>query len=151
MNIKIRNAKEQDLATIVKFNAAMAFETEGKKLELDILTEGVRTCFENPQKGFYFVAEADNGEIIGQTLITTEWSDWRNRDFWWIQSVYVREDWRRKGVFKSLYDHVVSLAQNEPGVYGIRLYVEKENAIAQKTYQNLGMSLTSYLFYEIEL
>ena len=111
-----------------------------------------------PNKGFELVAAGlsdgffgqyqgdfgPSGEIAGQLMITYEWSDWRNGNLWWIQSVYVPEKYRRQGVFSALYQHLESMAENDPGVAGIRLYVEKENTHAKKTYLSLGMSETNY-------
>jgi ribosomal protein S18 acetylase RimI-like enzyme len=100
-----------------------------------------------PALGFYLVAEMQ-GEVVGCLMVTTEWSDWRNGRFWWIQSVYVPAAWRRRGVFRALYGHVTSAAAREPDVCGVRLYVERENAVAQSTYRSLGMSETDYLLFE---
>ena len=94
-------------------------------------------------KGQYWVAEAD-GRVVGQIMVTYEWSDWRNGNVWWIQSVYVHGDYRRRGVFSALYRHVESLARQDSHVRGIRLYVEHENTRAQQTYQSLGMKMTDY-------
>ena len=151
MQFQIRQANLNDIETIVEFNVAMAHETENKTLDYARLTAGVRALFDEPQRGVYYVAAAGDGAVIGQTLITTEWSDWRNGEFWWFQSVYVRPDWRKKGVFKALYKHVLSLAKNDPHVCGLRLYVEKNNVTAQKTYRTLGMSFTPYLVLEYGL
>lgn len=143
MSLMIRRAAPDDLAVLVAFNAALAWETEHKRLRLDVLETGVRAVFDDPARGFYTVAE-DLGEIIGQMMVTFEWSDWRNGWFWWIQSVYIREDARRRGVFRSLYREVQRQASSDPGVIGLRLYVEHENIRAQATYRALGMTETSY-------
>jgi len=150
MKFIIRKATPEDVDAIVEFNAAMAFETERKQLDLDTLRKGVRGIFDKPARGAYFMADAGEAGVIGQTLITTEWSDWRDGDFWWIQSVYVRPAWRGKGVFKALYQHIADLARQEPDTCGLRLYVEKNNQTARQTYQKLGMILTHYDFFEIE-
>jgi ribosomal protein S18 acetylase RimI-like enzyme len=145
-DISIRAARSEDADTIARFNAAMALETEGLTLDPLILAAGVRGALADPNKARYFVA--DSGErVVGQLMLTREWSDWRNGDIWWIQSVYVDRDFRGKGVFKSLYRHVENLAREE-GAVGLRLYVEMENAAAQKTYAALGMSMTHYNIME---
>ena len=149
MKMIIRPGKLTDIETIVEFNAALAYETEAKNLDLDILTLGVKSVFERPERGIYYLAEVGK-EMVGQLLITLEWSDWRNAYFWWIQSVYVRPDWRRKGVFQKLYQHVASLAKQQGNVCGLRLYVDQKNTTAQQTYRQLGMSLTSYSLFEQE-
>jgi ribosomal protein S18 acetylase RimI-like enzyme len=102
---------------------------------------------DNPQMGFYLVVELDNN-IQASLMVTTEWSDWRNGMFWWIQSVYVRSAYRRQGLYRELYERVKELAEQEPAVCGFRLYVERDNLTAQKTYQSLGMSETDYRLYE---
>jgi len=121
----------------------MALETEDKPLDRDLLTRGVAAVFDDPARGFYLVAERA-GERAGCLLITREWSDWRCGDWWWIQSVYVLPAVRRHGVFRALYDHVDAQARATPGVVGLRLYVEWENARAQATYRALGMEQEHY-------
>ncbi|MCW5982152.1 MAG: GNAT family N-acetyltransferase [Bryobacteraceae bacterium] len=146
-NPTLRPATAADADAIAGYNSAMALETEGLALDRDRLTRGVQTVLEDASKGFYIVAEA-GGRIVGQMMITYEWSDWRNGTFWWIQSVYVHPDFRRHGVFSALYRHVAALAVKEPGVCGLRLYVEGENHNAQRSYERLGMKRTSYTLYQ---
>ena len=147
--ISIRYATKRDTNSIASFNSTMAMETEDKLLNAETVQKGVENAFENNKKGFYLIAESD-GTQVGQLMITKEWSDWRNGDFWWIQSVYVHPDFRGKGIYKQLYDKVKKLAQSNGRVCGIRLYVEKENITAQKVYSKLGMIETDYLLYEEE-
>jgi GNAT superfamily N-acetyltransferase len=141
-SLNIRPATIEDAETIAEFNARMARETEGLALDRATLAAGVRAVFEKQTGARYFVAEAA-GRIVGQLMLTDEWSDWRNGAIWWIQSVYVDADMRGQGVFRSLYRHVEALAR-EQGAVGLRLYVERENAAAQRTYARLGMSMTHY-------
>ena len=147
MTIQIRTAEPRDVPTIVEFNARMAEETEHLTLQRARLLPGVETVVADPARGIYFVAVAD-GAVVGQLMITYEWSDWRNGTFWWIQSVYVRQDFRKRGVFRSLYRHVHDLARSREGVCGLRLYVEQENRRAQDTYRSLGMRETPYRMME---
>ncbi len=143
----IRKAVPADAGAISRFNQAMALETERKALIADVVDAGVLRLLTEPSFGFYVVA-ADGGRIVGCLLVTQEWSDWRNALFWWIQSVFVEADWRRRGVYRALYDFVRTEAEADGGVCGFRLYVEKDNAVAQQTYASLGMSATDYLIYE---
>jgi GNAT superfamily N-acetyltransferase len=143
----VRRAGPADAAVVVEFNRRLALESEGKALDVAVLAQGVATGLADPQKALYFVAEED-GEVVGQLMVTTEWSDWRNGWIWWIQSVYVREDWRRRGVFRLLYQHVHRAALTDPQVIGLRLYVEHENHAAQQTYLTMGMERTGYLVLE---
>jgi len=145
-SIEIRPARADDVATIADFNARMAHETEGLTLDRAILDAGVRSALADANKGRYFVADAGE-KVVGQLMITLEWSDWRNGEIWWIQSVYVHVDYRGRGIFKKLYRHVAELARQQ-GAAGLRLYVERENGAAQKTYAQLGMSMTHYLVME---
>lgn len=145
--VSIRKAQLRDAGTIADFNCALALETEHKALFPDRVNAGVRRLIGEPALGFYLVAEAQ-GVVIACLLVTNEWSDWRNGMFRWIQSVYVVAPWRRRGVYRQLYDRVRELAQAEGGVCGFRLYVEKDNANAQATYASLGMAATDYLIYE---
>lgn len=147
--VVVRQATIHDLETIVEYNAQMALETENLHLDRHRLTEGVRAVFLNPSHGTYFVAEID-GRVVGQLLVTYEWSDWRNGVFWWIQSVYVDPQYRRKGVFTTLYRFVESRAKNDSTVCGLRLYVEHNNTRAQSTYKALGMSMTHYKVMEVD-
>lgn len=143
----IRRATIDDAATLSQFNQKSAFETEGMALIPEVADAGVKTMFENPQMGFYLVAESE-GLIAAALMTTTEWSDWRNGLFWWIQSVYVLPEYRRQGLYQKLYEEVKSLAENDTDVCGFRLYVERENINAQKTYRALGMEETHYKLFE---
>ncbi len=143
-----RPAIRDDAPTIARYNQAMAMETEGKPLDLDILTRGVQRVFDEPAHGRYLVTESEQDEVVGCLLITYEWSDWRNAQLWWVQSVYVHPEHRRRGIFRMLYQAVRELGEQTGGVCGYRLYVERDNTQAQQTYQGLGMKETLYLMYE---
>jgi len=147
--IIIRNATILDISNIVGFNNAMALETEGKTLDYITLKQGVSEVLSDPLKGFYLIA-VFSGTVVGQLMITSEWSDWRNGYFWWIQSVYIKQDHRKRGVYRALNEEVLSLAKNNGNICGIRLYVDRDNTIAQRVYHNLGMSTSNYDMYEIE-
>lgn len=142
MPITIRPAEPHDIPFLVECNAAMALETEHKTLDRDVLTLGTRAVFDDPRRGFYLIAELD-GEAAGCLLITFEWSDWRNGDWWWFQSVYVTKAARRAGVFRALYAEVERRAR-AAGAVGLRLYVERDNERAQQTYLSLGMEEEPY-------
>ena len=145
--ITVRPARAEEADTLAGFNIAMALETEGRRLLPDVVGAGVRRLLAEPALGFYLVAEAA-GAVVGSAMVTTEWSDWRNGRFWWIQSVYVRPERRRHGVFRALYAHIREAAAQAPDVCGFRLYVERENAAAQATYRALGMHETDYRIME---
>lgn len=149
MPVTIRQAKPGDRPLIAQFNALLALETENRTLDHLVVLKGVETVLSDSSKGAYYVADLD-GAIVGQLMITYEWSDWRNGTFWWIQSVYVREEFRGRGIFKALYRHVEALARQNKGVCGLRLYVEHNNRDAVKTYRKLGMHKTEYDLYEID-
>jgi len=142
-----RPAVAEDAEVITRFNQAMAMETEGKALDPETLKRGVRRVFDEPTHGQYLVAQNDSGAVVACLMITYEWSDWRDAQVWWIQSVYVDPTHRRKGVFKQLYQAVRDLGE-QAGVCGYRLYVERDNARAQQTYEDLGMRRADYLMYE---
>jgi len=144
---EIRRANPGDTNVLIDFNREMARETEGKELDAELITAGVRALLENPTLGFYVVAEID-GEVAGSLMITTEWSDWRNGKFWWIQSVYVKPAYRRRGIYRSLHEFVKEMAGKDSTICGFRLYVESENSVAQETYLSLGMHETSYRLFE---
>jgi len=147
MTLTLRKAQARDAAPIAAFNTAMAHETEGKALLPERIDAGVRRLVADPSLGFYLVAE-EAGRVVGCLLVTNEWSDWRCGLFWWIQSVYVAPDFRRRGVYRAMYDHIRALAAADPGICGFRLYVEKDNTRAQQTYRSLGMQATDYLLFE---
>jgi GNAT superfamily N-acetyltransferase len=149
MDLEICTATAEDAPAIVEFNKLMALETEGRTLDPQTIRRGVETALADPAKGQYYVARLD-GQVVGQTLITFEWSDWRNGDFWWFQSVYVRKDTRGRGVFKALFTHVVNLARARPDVCGVRLYMDQHNEKARATYARLGMAQTQYRLFELE-
>ena len=156
MNIRVRNATRADIERIAEFQQAMALETEGRKLDSAVSTQGIAAIFDDPRKGFYIVAvtrsDDDNAEeVVGSLLITYEWSDWNNATHWWIQSVYVDAAWRRNGVYRTMYEHILGLTRNRSDICSIRLYVERTNTVAQQTYKSLGMSHSHYDMYEIDL
>lgn len=145
MNIRV--AAETDAPSLIEFNQAMALETEGKELDGDVLAKGVSSVFSDPQKGFYVVAD-EMGEIVGGLMVTYEWSDWRNGWFWWIQSVYIRPEYRGRSIYSNLYAFVKAKAAEQGNICGFRLYVERENEHAQEVYKKLGMGETYYLMFE---
>jgi GNAT superfamily N-acetyltransferase len=149
MSITVRPAVAADADFLAHGNAAMALETEHKRLEPAVVGAGVRAALADPAKGLYFIAERD-GTPVGQLMFTREWSDWRNGDFWWIQSVYVLPAARRSGVFRALFRHVEQLAASDRGVCGIRLYVERENVRAQATYRHCGLEDAGYVVMEVD-
>jgi GNAT superfamily N-acetyltransferase len=148
--IAVRIGQMRDVGTLVDFNVAMAQETEGKRLSRSRVSAGVNTVMQNPGHGFYVVAEKA-GVITGSLMVTREWSDWRNSEFWWIQSVYVKPEFRRQGIYRKLYEFVRAKALEQGNVCGFRLYVEQGNIVAQQTYRELGMAETVYEMYEQEL
>ncbi|MEM9977199.1 MAG: GNAT family N-acetyltransferase [Cyanobacteria bacterium P01_D01_bin.2] len=145
--IKIRRAQIRDADDIARFNQAMALETEQKQLTPEVVLAGVSALLENSAQGFYIVAE-DNSKVVACLMITTEWSDWRNGLFWWVQSVFVTPDYRRRGIYRRMYGYVKELAAQAPNVCGFRLYVEQDNKRAQKTYAALGMTQSPYRLFE---
>jgi ribosomal protein S18 acetylase RimI-like enzyme len=153
--LRIRPAHAADAALLAEWAAAMALETEDKVLEPATVHAGVAAGIADPAKARYFIAMRDAkfagaetvGIPVGTLMLTTEWSDWRNGDWWWIQSVYVPPEHRKQGVFAALYRHVEAMAREAPGVVGLRLYVERDNASAQKTYEALGMQDEGYRMF----
>lgn len=135
---------------IAEFNIALCRETENKELDPTVVFEGVTSFLTDSKRGIYFIAERSH-EIVGQTAITYEWSDWRNGEFWWIQSVYVHPDYRGKGVFRALYQHIQTLAKVDEHCCGIRLYMERDNAPARKAYGKLGFKEAGYEVLETKL
>lgn len=149
MTMHIRNADSDDASLIASFNSAMAEETEGRGLDASLINPGVAALLADSGKGRYWVAESD-GRVVGQIMVTYEWSDWRNGTIWWIQSVYIHPDYRRQGVFSGLYRHVEGLAQSDRECCGIRLYVERDNHRAMQTYAALGMVKPGYEVMEVD-
>ena len=145
--LSIRLATREDAETLAAFNRAMAWETEHHVMDEHASIAGVNGLFAAPHYGFYLVAESA-GQVVGSLLVTFEWSDWRNGLVWWIQSVYVQPQWRRQGVYRRLYQQVKQLAAAQGGVRGFRLYVEKNNHAAQRTYTELGMREAEYLLFQ---
>lgn len=151
-SLTIREATLADVECLVQMNAAMAWETERRRLDLTRLRAGTRAVLESRDRGFYLLAVIQSPSTshlpVGQLLITTEWSDWRNGAFWWIQSVYVDPRWRGRGIFRRLFHCIEDMAHNHPDVCGLRLYVEHHNLRAQAVYTKLGLSRTAYLMFE---
>ena len=145
--IEIRQAVSTDVETIAQFNIALCRETEGRELDPVTVTHGVRRFVTESKRGRYFVAVID-GQVVGQAAHTFEWSDWRNGEIWWIQSVYVHPDFRSKGVFRTLFMHIKELGETDADCCGIRLYMERENETARESYRRLGFSETGYVVFE---
>jgi GNAT superfamily N-acetyltransferase len=154
-SLRIRPATMADVETISAFNTALARETEARTLDGQLLQAGVKTILQNPSKGWYAVAvnshDSAQSKVVGQILITYEWSDWRNGNFWWLQSLYVDPQYRHQGVFRQLYDYVHGQAQaNTEKVCGFRLYVERGNQQAHQAYAHIGFQETAYQMHEID-
>ena len=147
MEIRTREADVTDAVDIAAFQQAMARETEDVELNPHTVARGVQAVFDQPSRGRYFVAES-GGVVIASLLITYEWSDWRDGNVWWIQSVYVRPEHRRRGVYAQMYQHVKGIALDDDGIRGIRLYVDRRNAPAQDVYRHCGMNGEHYLVFE---
>ncbi|MBP7844765.1 MAG: GNAT family N-acetyltransferase [Proteobacteria bacterium] len=147
MNHLIRNATQNDHSEIVEMQLAMAFESEGMKLDLETLQKGVSAVLNDSNKGTYLIAELDK-KISGMLLCIPEWSDWRNGTVIWIHSVFVKPESRRNGTYRALYSHLKSQVETSPNLRGLRLYVEKNNLKAQETYRKLGMRNDHYDLYE---
>ncbi|MBI1768513.1 MAG: GNAT family N-acetyltransferase [Bacteroidetes bacterium] len=143
----VREANEKDIPHLLDFQSKMALETENITLDTGSLTFGVNRLFKDPTKGRYYVAE-ENDKVIGCLMTTYEWSDWRNGTVLWIQSVYVPKDHRGKGVYKSLYEHIKQIVNEDPDLRGIRLYVDKSNHDAKQVYSNLKMNGEHYEVFE---
>ncbi len=148
-SILIRLGTTDDISALAQNHREMALETENKYLDVDTTLRGTHAVIDDPNKGFYLIAERD-GVMVGQLLVTFEWSDWRSGVFWWIQSVYVLPDARRMGVYRTLYGHVLEAAKNAQNVCGVRLYVDKDNGKAQATYRAMGMQAAHYDMYEVD-
>ena len=149
IDIKIRQATPEDLAIIAEFNLRLAMETEALKLDPDCVQAGVAALLKDPAKGIYYVAEGNRG-VVGQLMITYEWSDWRNGNLWWIQSVYVQPGSRRLGVFRALFTYLEEVARATPEVKSLRLYMHEDNRVARRSYEKLGMKRTKYEVFELE-
>ena len=152
--LTIRPAVREDLDTLTEFSANMAWETEQRTLDRTRLRQGIQAVIQQPERGQYFVADlrqnhqVDTVTTVGQLLITYEWSDWRNAQFWWIQSVFVHSAWRRKGVYRRMHRVILDLARARADVCGIRLYVEGNNRVAKQAYERVGLLPSTYEVYE---
>ena len=147
--MRIRNAALDDAEAIARFNVLLAKESENEELEYPTVLNGVRTLLLDERKGFYLVALEKN-VVIGQVMVMFEWSDWRNRNIWWLQSVYVDKAWRRKGVFHELFEELWLRAAKE-GVGLLRLYAHQTNHDALKVYRRIGMEKAPYFVYQMGL
>lgn len=143
----VRKAHPEDLPVIVDFQQKMAEETENISLNEGVLKNGVERIFTDPSKGFYLLVE-EEGSIIACMMLTPEWSDWRNRLFLWIQSLYVLPEYRQQGIFRKMYKHVKMLVNNSEEYAGLKLYVARENKVAQEVYYKIGMQSSHYQLFE---
>lgn len=157
-HLRIRDAVPADRDLIAEWMIAMAWETEHKRLDPETVRAGVGNGLADAARARYFIAMREASVAgqetiaipVGTLMLTREWSDWRNGDWWWIQSVYVAAEHRRQGVYQALHGHVAALAKAAPQVIGLRLYVERANTHAQRTYQALGMQDAGYHLFETE-
>ena len=149
LDFVIVRGEECDIDSIVQFQANMAMESEGCILDKEKVTNGVTAAMLDDSKGIYWVAKFE-GKAIGSLMLTREWSDWNNGWYWWIQSVYVAPEYRRKGVYKAMYMKVKDAAKGS-NVSQIRLYADRSNLSAQKVYKSLGMHESHYLMFEENL
>ena len=147
MPIVVRRGIPTDANVIAQFNGQLAEESEGIQLDATTIKRGVEAILADQNKGVYYLA-CDGDDILGQLAVTLEWSDWRNGWYWWLQSVYVRADARGRGIFRTLFEHVVHCAEAAADVAAIRLYVEQHNARALRTYESVGMKPAGYLVYD---
>jgi len=147
--VRIRKATLGDVATIVEFNTQLAHETEGLLLDKILVRRGVEDVLADPLKGTFWLAEV-NGAVVGQLLVTSEWSDWRDGFFWWIHSLFVKKEWRGRGIFHALFEFLHEQAAEHPDVCGVRLHVEAQNSRAKRVYQMIGMERTRYEVYEMD-
>lgn len=145
--IKVRYATAAEASRIADFNRKMALETEGLELNETTAMGGVVALMGHPERGFYLVAEAD-GAMAGCLLVTHEWSDWRNKMFWWLGSFYVKPELRGRGVYAALYAKAEELAAKEGNVCGFRIYVHKSHQPSQEVCRNLGMVEKEYIVFE---
>jgi GNAT superfamily N-acetyltransferase len=151
--LNVRPATPEDVETLTEFGLAMAWETERRALDRSRLRQGIQSVIEQSERGLYFVATLRQEEqadtvTVGQLLITYEWSDWRNAQFWWIQSVFVHPTWRRKGIYRRMHQTITDLAHRRADVCGIRLYVEENNRMAKHVYGRVGLVPSHYEVYE---
>ena len=145
--VLVRPARPEDVDLLVEFQRQMAMETERLELDTETLRQGIRAVFDDPALGEYHVAEWD-GEVVGCLLVLPEWSDWRNGTVWWIHSLYVRPEFRRRGVFTALYRHLKQRVAGDESLKGLRLYVEQGNVVAHAAYEAAGMNAEHYRMYE---
>jgi GNAT superfamily N-acetyltransferase len=147
--MKIRKSKLGDAEVIAAQNILLAEESENIHLSFETVFRGVTSLLSDKRKGFYVVAE-ENSNIIGQMMITFEWSDWRNTNIWWIQSVYIQKQWRKKGIFTKIFQYIQKQAlKNQVKI--LRLYVYEHNIDAQRVYQRIGMEKQSYVIFQQEI
>ena len=146
--IMIRRATPADIPVLVDFQTRLAMESENVTLDKTILARGMQAMFNDPSKGEYFIAEI-KGEAVGCHMITYEWSDWRNGVVYWLQSVYVKESFRKAGVLRQMFEALRQRINADDSIKGLRLYVDNTNARAQKVYEAMGMNGNHYSVYEL--
>jgi ribosomal protein S18 acetylase RimI-like enzyme len=145
--ITIQKALSVHIDILIDFQQRLAYESEEVTLDSSTLRKGMEAMFADPGKGLYYIA-SDGDEVVGCHMITYEWSDWKNGMVWWLQSVYVKESHRKKGIFKMMYDNVISMIKKDPNLIALRLYVDKSNERAMKVYSAMGMDGSHYTVYE---
>jgi GNAT superfamily N-acetyltransferase len=148
LNTKIATSGDRD--QIVDNILQMAMESEGKTLDRITVTRAMDRFLGDPSRGFYILVCHD-GHVVGQCMITSEFSDWKNGEYWWVQSIYVFKDHRRKGVLRTLLEAIRRMALEKGDVFGIRLYVDRENVNAIEAYRRLGLPLSHYMMLDVPM
>jgi GNAT superfamily N-acetyltransferase len=142
----VRDARHDDAPALLRAQVAMAWETERLELDVGVAREGVETALGGTVGARYFVCEI-GGAFAGCCMVTSEWSDWRARTVWWLQSVYVVPGHRRRGVYRALH-HTAADRARRAGAAGLRLYVDRRNVAAAEVYRRMGMDGDHYLVFE---
>ncbi len=150
MGFMITKAVPGDIEVIVDNILSMAMESEGKALDRGTVNSAMSRFLNEPGRGFYLLVRLE-GQVVGQCMITTEFSDWRNGEYWWVQSAYVATDHRRKGVLRSLLEEIRGMAKRQGDVFGLRLYVDRDNVNAIEAYRRLGLPLSHYLMMDVPM
>ena len=147
MHVTIRQAQLADAPRLAQWAKAMAWETEHKQLADEDVFPGVRRAIEQAGLARYFIAELD-GRYAGCLMLTYEWSDWRNKTFWWISSYYVKPELRGRGIYDAMDRKLQELAAQAGDVCGLRTYVHKSCKAFQDVCRHLGMAEKEYVVFE---
>ena len=111
-------------------------EDEGsEKMSPEKIERTLNALTQNPEKGAVTVFEIDS-TVVGYAITIFFWSNEYGGDIVVIDELYVKPDWRGKGIGKGFIDSAAHMAHRD--IVGLQLEVTPTNRRAFDYYRRLG-------------